>query len=126
MPKILSLSCVYPNPAEPQCGLFVRARLRAMARRAELRVIAPVIAGRARAPIPFAEFDGGTEVLATDAKAEGERAYWGTSHARLINDFHARVAADEPFWIDADAALVSLGVLRDVYVSSGLVDAGER
>jgi predicted dehydrogenase len=70
--------------------------------------------------------DGATEVLATDAKAVGDRAYWGTSHARLINDFHARVTAGEPFWIDADAALVSLGVLRDVYVASGLVAADER
>lgn len=70
--------------------------------------------------------DGAVEVLATDAKAEGNRAYWGTSHARLINDFHARVTAGEPFWIDADAALVSLGVLRDVYVASGLVAESER
>ncbi len=70
--------------------------------------------------------DGATEVLATDAKAEGDRAYWGTSHARLINDFHSRVTAGEPFWIDAEAALVSLGVLRDVYVASGLVAAHER
>ena len=70
--------------------------------------------------------DGVVEVLATDSKASGDRAYWGTSHARLINDFHARVAAGDPFWIDADAALVSLGVLRDVYVASGLVDPDER
>ena len=70
--------------------------------------------------------DGVSEVLATDTKAEGERAYWGTSHARLITDFYAHVAAGEPFWIDADAALVSLGVLRDVYVQSGLVAADGR
>ncbi len=70
--------------------------------------------------------NGAVEVLASDAKATGDRAYWGTSHARLIDDFHARVAEGEPFWIDADAALVSLGVLRDVYVASGLVPAAER
>jgi glycosyltransferase involved in cell wall biosynthesis len=40
--KILSLSTEYPNPAEPGKGLFVHARLRAMAELADVTVIAPV------------------------------------------------------------------------------------
>ncbi len=40
--KILSLSSVYPNPAEPGLGLFVRARLEHMAAGAEVKVIAPI------------------------------------------------------------------------------------
>jgi glycosyltransferase involved in cell wall biosynthesis len=40
--KILSLSLVYPNPEEPGLGLFVRARLQALARLAEMKVVAPV------------------------------------------------------------------------------------
>ncbi len=40
--KILSLSSVYPNPAERGLGLFVRARLQQMAASAEIKVIAPV------------------------------------------------------------------------------------
>jgi glycosyltransferase involved in cell wall biosynthesis len=40
--KILSLSTEYPNPAEPGKGLFVQARLRAIAEGADLTVIAPV------------------------------------------------------------------------------------
>jgi glycosyltransferase involved in cell wall biosynthesis len=40
--KILSLSSVYPNPKEPIRGVFVRARLQAMAEAAEIKVIAPV------------------------------------------------------------------------------------
>ena len=70
--------------------------------------------------------DGDVQVLANDLAAEGERSYWGASHARLIADFYAHLSADTPFWIDADAALVSLGVLRDTYVSSGLVPADGR
>lgn len=70
--------------------------------------------------------DGDVQVLANDLAAEGERSYWGASHARLIADFYAHLSADKPFWIDADAALVSLGVLRDTYVSSGLVPADDR
>jgi len=70
--------------------------------------------------------DGDVQVLANDLAAEGERSYWGAGHARLIADFYAHLSADRPFWIDADAALVSLGVLRDTYVSSGLVPADGR
>ncbi len=70
--------------------------------------------------------DGDVQVIASDLVAEGERSYWGTSHARLIADFYAHVSAGQPFWIDADAALVSLGVLRDTYVSSGLVPPDGR
>ena len=40
--RILSLSSVYPNPAEPGLGLFVRSRLQHMAASAEIKVIAPI------------------------------------------------------------------------------------
>jgi len=40
--RILSLSTEFPNPSEPGKGLFVRARLRAIAARTPLTVIAPV------------------------------------------------------------------------------------
>jgi teichuronic acid biosynthesis glycosyltransferase TuaC len=40
--KILSLSTVYPNPGEPGLGLFVRSRLQALTRYAEVKVIAPI------------------------------------------------------------------------------------
>jgi lipopolysaccharide exporter len=41
-PRVLSLSTEFPNPSEPGKGLFVRARLEAMASRAPLFVVAPV------------------------------------------------------------------------------------
>jgi teichuronic acid biosynthesis glycosyltransferase TuaC len=40
--KILSLSTEFPNPSEPGKGLFVRARLGAIAARTSLTVVAPV------------------------------------------------------------------------------------
>jgi len=40
--RILSLSCVYPNPGEPGLGVFVRSRLQHLAALAELKIIAPV------------------------------------------------------------------------------------
>ncbi len=40
--RILSLSPAFPNPAEPGLGIFVRSRLRQMASRVELKVVAPL------------------------------------------------------------------------------------
>src|SRR5579871_1552341 len=40
--NILSFSTVFPNPLNPQLGLFVRARVRHMASLASVRVLAPV------------------------------------------------------------------------------------
>src|SRR5689334_23804855 len=40
--RILSLSSEFPNPSERGKGLFVRARLAAIAARSQLTVIAPV------------------------------------------------------------------------------------
>jgi teichuronic acid biosynthesis glycosyltransferase TuaC len=40
--KILSLSCVFPNSADPTLGLFVRSRLQSVAAGAVVKVISPV------------------------------------------------------------------------------------
>ncbi|HUI78290.1 MAG TPA: glycosyltransferase [Bryobacteraceae bacterium] len=70
--KILSLSTEYPNPGEPGKGLFVRARLQALAELADLTVIAPVALldyanpeGRLLASftIPKSRSDHGTRVF---------------------------------------------------------------
>lgn len=42
MPSVLSLSTEFPNPSEPGKGLFVRARLEALAARTRLVVVAPI------------------------------------------------------------------------------------
>ena len=40
--KILALSTVFPNPSEPQLGIFLLHRCRHMAALSELKVVAPV------------------------------------------------------------------------------------
>jgi glycosyltransferase involved in cell wall biosynthesis len=40
--RILSLSTVFPNPSEPGLGIFVERRLQAMAKKADIQVIAPI------------------------------------------------------------------------------------
>ncbi len=44
--KVLSLACSFPNPREEDFGIFVATRLKAIAGRIELRVVAPVNPGR--------------------------------------------------------------------------------
>jgi teichuronic acid biosynthesis glycosyltransferase TuaC len=71
-PRILSLSCVFPNPADPGFGLFVRARLHRLGQAAQAKAIAPValidLASSAHARfgrrgIPFRRRDGDLEIL---------------------------------------------------------------
>jgi glycosyltransferase involved in cell wall biosynthesis len=40
--RILSISCVFPSPVDPEAGLFVRHRLQRVAQHADVTVIAPV------------------------------------------------------------------------------------
>jgi glycosyltransferase involved in cell wall biosynthesis len=70
--KILSLASVYPNPAEPGLGLFVRARLQQMGQNATIKAIAPVPLLdylhpsqklRPRSAVPFRRQDGCLEVF---------------------------------------------------------------
>lgn len=66
----------------------------------------------------------GTRILASDAQAGGQRSYWGRGHALLIDDFHARLADPEPFWIGPQDGLAALEVLRNVYAQSGILPEG--
>ena len=43
--RILSLSTVFPTPADPTRGVFICSRLRHLADLAEVKVIAPVLYG---------------------------------------------------------------------------------
>lgn len=67
--RILSFSTVYPHPADPGRGSFVRTRLRRIAasRQAELKVLSPVLAfdysNPSRLSIPARETDGSMEIL---------------------------------------------------------------
>ena len=70
--RIVSISSVYPNPAEPGLGLFVRARLLHLARIARVTVVAPVAGIDYSNPqrkwlrslrVPTRREDAGVEVL---------------------------------------------------------------
>jgi len=66
----------------------------------------------------------GTQVIATDEQATGQRSYWGRGHSMLIEDFHARLGESEPFWISPDDGLAALRVLRQTYQQSGMLPSG--
>jgi teichuronic acid biosynthesis glycosyltransferase TuaC len=69
--RVLVLSTVFPNPVQPSFGVFVRERMRRVARDAEVVVVAPVawfpfdrfVRGRERAAIPREEVHGPLRVL---------------------------------------------------------------
>jgi teichuronic acid biosynthesis glycosyltransferase TuaC len=60
--KVLVLSTVFPNPQQPLHGLFVRERIRHLARYAEIRVVSPVPWFNGGARIPASEQQGNLEV----------------------------------------------------------------
>ena len=71
-PRILTLSCAFPNPAQPGLGSFVRSRMQAVASVAEVKVVAPVAhlaysrIGKTQPggnDIPYWRSDGRLEVL---------------------------------------------------------------
>jgi UDP-N-acetyl-2-amino-2-deoxyglucuronate dehydrogenase len=59
--------------------------------------------------------DGRTETVHEDSGPTAGRSYWGSSHARLIADFYARLRDPEPFWIGPREALASLTIIDDLY-----------
>jgi glycosyltransferase involved in cell wall biosynthesis len=69
--RILSLSCVYPNPDDPHLGSFVRSRIKHVGKLAEVKVLAPIAqldfarGGRARSGrgIPSRLWDEEIEVF---------------------------------------------------------------
>ncbi len=68
-----------------------------------------------RGDLTVAHADGRVETVREREAAGGGRTYWGVSHELLIDDFHARLGDDEPFWIGADAGLDTLTTITAVY-----------
>ena len=63
--------------------------------------------------------DGTSKVVNEVAAGTGAKAYWGRSHALLIDDFYRHVQRGQPFWIDAAEALKTLRIVTGVYRQSG-------
>ncbi len=50
--------------------------------------------------------------------AQGEKAYWGSGHGALLQDYYDAAIDDRPFWIDGEEGLPALMTLKSVYRSS--------
>jgi glycosyltransferase involved in cell wall biosynthesis len=67
--RVLSLSCVYPNPRETRLGIFVQSRLRRLSDLAPLKVVAPIPqidyarSRIGRRDVPQHEWDGTIEIF---------------------------------------------------------------
>jgi predicted dehydrogenase len=75
---------------------------------------------RLRADLIVIHPDGTEDVLVEQQRRAGEKAYWGASHARLIDDFYAHVSSGRRFWIDAREAYKTLSIVTSVYDQSQL------
>lgn len=64
--------------------------------------------------------DGSEEILVEQERRSGEKAYWGASHGRLIDDFYRHVRSGRKFWIDAREARKTLTTITSVYDQSSL------
>lgn len=71
-----------------------------------------------RGGLTVAWADGHVDTVPADRARDGERAYWGTSHRRLIADFYGRLDDPEPFWITPADAARTVEVIHEVYATS--------
>jgi glycosyltransferase involved in cell wall biosynthesis len=113
--KILTLSSVFPNPQQPLLGLFVRERLCYVARRVQVRVVAPV---------PWSPFDGLARALKPGFRPArpGGREDHGllVEHPRFLCFPGLLKGADG--WLYYRSLLAPLGRLRREYPFE-LIDA---
>ncbi|MGN0989422.1 MAG: gfo/Idh/MocA family oxidoreductase, partial [Eubacteriales bacterium] len=59
--------------------------------------------------------DGNVETFHDEPVKTGAKAYWGTSHGALIEDFYDCILEDKPFAVSAEEAKKVLGIIDAVY-----------
>lgn len=62
--------------------------------------------------------DGREDHFSDIDKRTGEKAYWGSGHATLVNDFYSRLASGERFPIDGRQAIKAIEIIQALYKSS--------
>lgn len=113
--RVVVLSSVFPNPKQPTFGVFIRERVRRVARQCELVVVAPVpwfpLNGRIRGPlwsgIPLVERQGELRVFHPRFLCVPRYLKWldGILYAASLLPFLARLRREFPFdLIDAHFA----------------------
>jgi UDP-N-acetyl-2-amino-2-deoxyglucuronate dehydrogenase len=61
--------------------------------------------------------DGTTEHLSDVEKATGEKAYWGSSHEVLIEDFYNELQSGGKFKIDGEQGIKTIKIIQAIYES---------
>mgnify|MGYP001128628499 CR=1 FL=1 len=62
--------------------------------------------------------DGRTESVSEDGTGSGEKAYWGESHKRLIEDFYIKLLEGRSFPVDGKQGITALMMIEKIYASS--------
>lgn len=64
------------------------------------------------------KYKNGETSCTTDIdKATGEKAYWGSGHKLLINDYYKKLKNNTEFSIDGDQAITAIQMIRAIYES---------
>ncbi len=62
--------------------------------------------------------DGRVEHSTETTLGQGEKAYWGLGHKKLIADYYACLAEGKPFWIDGPEASKAVRMIESIYRSA--------
>ena len=64
--------------------------------------------------------DGRAELIQGDEKIMGDKAYWGHSHEKLIEDFYATLEEGGRFAVDGRQGITAVKMVNSVYQSHRL------
>jgi len=62
--------------------------------------------------------DGTVEKVADVDRLTGEKAYWGSGHSALIDDFYSKIISGEDFPIDGCEGIKTIKIIEAIYKSS--------
>jgi len=84
----------------------------------EIEIVGERATATLRGDLTVRYADGRVMTVPERTATTGGQSYWGLSHELLIDDFHSRLSAPEPFWIGVDAGLDTLTTIAAVYDAS--------
>lgn len=71
-----------------------------------------------RGQLTIHHLDGSQESYPEIHQASGQKAYWGSGHSDLINDFYQHLDTGRAYWLDGRAAKSAVDIVQAIYQSS--------
>jgi len=84
----------------------------------EIEVVLEKAVARIHGDLTVSWSDGTTESVSERQTRDDAKAYWGSGHRDLIEDFYACLAEGRPFPVDGRQGMQSIRLIRALYASS--------